>query len=226
MTNAAKFTFKNLQAVDGNAGGGHAQPPKKRVLTNDQILEIQETAFSDGARSGETAALLKIEKKMDQTLDQIAAQYSGLFTEVNEQMAVLRCQAAELALVIAKKFAPAVIGRFPEAEIENLFTSCVANLNAEPRIVIRVEESLLDALKEKIEFMARKAGYPGRVVIIGEPDARHSECRIEWVDGGVMHRSPDQLAVIDQLISAYVSGTSADECPSSPSGTGRELEAV
>ncbi len=216
MTNTAKFTFQNLDPHEHGGLTPSAAPLKKRVLTDAQISEIQEAAFQDGKRNGQETSLLRIEMQAEKFLEQISSDCTELFSKVDEHIELLRGQAAGLALIIAKKLAPALIASNPTAEIEELLASCVANLNAQPRIIIRVEESLLDALKEKIEFMAKKAGYPGRVVLIGETDVPGAACQIEWVDGGVTHRSAEQLAEIDRKIAQFTSCMSP-----APSVTGK-----
>lgn len=205
MTQGAKFNFQNL---DPQAGGGltsSSTPPKKRVFTDAQILELQEAAYSDGQRNGLELALSRIETRVEHSLEHILASCSELYLSLDSRIEMLRAEAAELALKLAKALVPALIASNPTAEIEALFASCVAHLHAEPRIVIRVEESLIGVLKERIESMARKAGYPGRIVLIGEADGNGAACQIEWVDGGVSHRSAAQLAIIDHKIAEFVS---------------------
>ncbi|MEQ1889146.1 MAG: FliH/SctL family protein [Alphaproteobacteria bacterium] len=205
MTKTAKFTFQNLDPHERGGFTPSATPPKKRSFTDAQISEIQEMAFQDGEKRGQEASLLHIEMQAGKFLEQISSNCSELFSKVDGHIELLRGQAAELALIIAKKLAPALIASNPTAEIEVLLASCAANLNAQPRIVIRVHESLLEALKEKIELMAKKAGYPGRVVLIGETEVDGAACQIEWVDGGVTHRSSEQLALIDKKIAEFAS---------------------
>ncbi len=209
MKNAAKLSLTNLETLVTGDGAGKPVPPKKRSLTEAQIQEIQAAAHAVGVIAGEEASLKKIEKQAADVLEQISAQYAELFNNVAQDIAQIREQSAELALFIANAMVPALIAQQPCAEIERLFQACIANLNAEPRIVIRVEEALLETLKEKIDQMARQAGYPGRVVMLGEPGALPAQCQIEWSDGGVTHRSPEQLRLIEQRIAEYVTGRSS-----------------
>ncbi len=204
MTQSAKFTFQNLASNDGRQFDANLTHPKKRSYTDAQIKEIQESAFAEGVMAGKDSALLSIEKQAEESLEKIFSQYSKLISSITDQIDLLHVQSAELALLIAKKLASALINEKPTAEIEKLFLSCVSHLNAEPRIVIRVDEALIDILKEKIERMALKSGYPGRVVIIGETGVNPAECQIEWADGGVTYRSSEQLADIDQMIAEYL----------------------
>lgn len=207
MPQSIKFTFNNLNESINGFGSSAVLAPKKRVLTEVQISEIQEKSFSEGVLAGEQAALMLIEKRVEENIAQIITQYSDLQTDVDEQISLMRCQFVNLALVIAKKLSSALIDKYPLEEIEKLFLSCVQNLNAEPRIVIRVNESLIDLLKERIEGVAKKAGYAGRIVILGEPETLSAACRIEWADGGVSCRSEEHLEQIDRMVSEYVSAT-------------------
>lgn len=203
MTQNNKFTFRNLDPLNGRSGDAVISSPRKRVYTETQIEEIQNAAFSEGVAAGEKATLLRIEKKTEENLELLQQHYASMISEVERGMQMLRAEAAELALLIAQKLSTALIEQQPLVEIEQLFNSCIAHLNAEPRIVIRVGDILVDPLKDKIEGLARKAGYPGRIVIIGEPDALAAQTQIEWPDGGVNYRSPEMIAHIDKLISDY-----------------------
>lgn len=207
MTEFAKYSYEHLDAVGAALA---PPPPRKRAYTDAQIENIREEAFNDGITAGEKSALSRIEMRCAETLTHISAQIPDLYTDVSEKITVLQKQSADLALLISKVLAPALIAREPLAEIEQLFVACVGHLRAEPRIVIRMEEGLVESLKDKLENVARQAGYTGRIVLLGEPDALPAQCQIEWADGGVTHRSPEQLAIIEKMISQYVTGANTD----------------
>lgn len=203
MKEITKFSFRSLDTQAGGIPDGLTLASKKRAYTDAQIEEIRDGAMADGMLAGEQAALQRIERRVEENLQIILANLSELHSEIEEKLRVLRAEAAELSLLVAKKLAASLIARQPLAEIEELFSACASSLNAEPRIVIRADESQAGILQEKIETLSRKAGYPGKIVIIGEPDMRDAQCQIEWSDGGVTYRSPDQLEYIDRLIREY-----------------------
>lgn len=207
MTEFAKYSYEHLDAVGAALA---PPPPRKRAYTDAQIEDIREEAFNDGITAGEKSALTRIEMRCAETLTHISTQIPDLYTDVSEKIILLQKQSADLALLISKVLAPALIAREPLVEIEQLFAACVSHLRAEPRIVIRMEEGLVESLKDKLENVARQAGYPGRIVLLGEPDSLPAQCQIEWADGGVTHRSPEQLAIIEKMISHYVTGANTD----------------
>lgn len=204
MTDALKFNFINLETRNAGLRDGGTVTVKKRVYTDEQITEIRAASYSEGLAAGEAAALSRIEQRMAVTLDQIKDQYEGLFTEAASHISLNLRQAAELSLEISNTLIPELISRQPAAEIEALFTECIAHLKTEPRIVIRIEEALADQLRNHIDHIAHQAGYPGKVILITDPDALPAQCQIEWSDGGVLHRSREQQALIEQKVRDFV----------------------
>lgn len=209
MAEALKFNFINLEAQNTGRKDGDSTRGKKRVYTDEQITEIQKACFSDGVAAGEAAALSGIEQRIAVTLDQIKDQYENLLAEATAHISSNLRQSAELALEISRVLIPELISRQPTAEIEKLFMECIAHLKAEPRIVIRIEESLIDRLREHIDHIAHQAGYPGKVILIAIPDALPAQCQIEWSDGGVTHRSREQQALIERKVMDYITNLSS-----------------
>lgn len=205
MSKFAKFTYEHLSSLREDDTAVKA-PPRKRAFTDAQIEEIRLEAFAEGTKKGENSALMRIEMRAVEILEHIAAQIPALYVHIAEQMDVVRHHSASVALEIATALVPALIAREPLAEIEQLFGACVEHLKAEPRIVIRVEDQLIETLKDKIDGIAHQAGYPGRIVLLGEPEFLPAQCQIEWSDGGVNHRSPEQQGVIKKILADYVAG--------------------
>ena len=54
----------------------------------------------------------------------------------------------------------------------------------------------------KIEDM--RAGFAGRLVVMGDPDIRLGDGRLEWVDGGLVRDSEALAAEIDKQITEYL----------------------
>ncbi len=88
-------------------------------------------------------------------------------------------------MAVARKLAPTLIEREPFAEISALASSCFRELVAAPHIVVRINDSLYAAAREKLEDITRAHGYEGRLVVLGEPSVGVGDCRIEWADGGI-----------------------------------------
>ena len=62
--------------------------------------------------------------------------------------------------------------------------------------MVRINTQLDEVARERIERLAAQSGFEGRLVILAEPEIATGDCRIEWVDGGVVldmrrHRGQD-----------------------------------
>ena len=214
QTSAHKIEKLNLRELQQLEKGVIPAPDPtflKRVYTAQQITEITSTAHAEGFKAGELAAINNAEMECIGTINEIVDQFESVLTQMDQQVAALRTQSAQLAVTFSKCLAPAMLEREPYAEIEALFNSCIASLITEPRIVIRVNDSLVEQLKHRIDAASQKAAYQGRIVILGDPDASPAYCRIEWADGGVVFDAPALLAEFEQRIANYldVSRTSA-----------------
>jgi flagellar assembly protein FliH len=76
--------------------------------------------------------------------------------------------------------------REPLGEIGALVSDCFSHLVSTPHLVVRINDSLYEAARERIERLAKQSGFAGRLVILAEPDIATGDCKIEWADGGVV----------------------------------------
>ena len=65
-------------------------------------------------------------------------------------------------------------------------SDCFSHLVATPHLVVRINDQLYEAARDKIERLAAQSGFEGRLVILAEPGIATGDCRIEWADGGVV----------------------------------------
>ena len=70
--------------------------------------------------------------------------------------------------------------------------------------MVRINASLYEAAREKIERQALQSGFQGRLVILAEPEIATGDCRIEWADGGVVLERTAIEAKINELVGRYM----------------------
>ena len=96
----------------------------------------------------------------------------------------------------------ALIAAEPLGEITGLVSECFSHLVSTPHLVVRINESLYEIARERIERLAKQSGFEGRLVILAEPDIETGDCRIEWADGGVVLERAAIDAKINELVGA------------------------
>ncbi len=202
--------FKFDRVFDASDGGdlGHAADFRLRY-SNADLASAAEQSFEKGCENGRFEAQQQIEGKLADALTSIAR---GLGQIEGRQIAAqerIRGDAVNLAHEIAATLAPALMRREPLAEITELISDCLSRMPMEPRIVVRLDETLVDLLRERIDGIATQSGFSGTVVLLGEPSLIGSDCRVEWADGGTERDFQTLRQTVQMLIDAYASATSA-----------------
>ena len=178
MAQPVKFKFDTVFAsVAGKSGWSE-------TFSNHDLEAAREEGWRAGVQEGAAREQETIEHQKAAALDTIGEHLSGI---AQSQAAVLEHtikHATELALAIARKIAPEAIRRQPTGEIEAMIREFLPELAAEPRVVIRVADAVLDEITDRIDGLAKGCGFDGNVVLLAEPSLGAGDCRIEWADGG------------------------------------------
>jgi flagellar assembly protein FliH len=162
------------------------------------------TADAAGFRKGHAAAKTEAEQRTAVALERIAAALAELNRSLAAVETRLENEAVEVAVAVAKKLAPELVAREPFAEIAALAADCFRHLVAAPHVVVRVNDQLHGAAREKLEQTTRAGGFDGRLVVMAEPDIALGDCRIEWADGGIKRDSAAIEAAITAAVASYV----------------------
>jgi flagellar assembly protein FliH len=103
-----------------------------------------------------------------------------------------------------------LISAQPLGEITVLVSECFSHLVSTPHLVVRINDSLYEAARERIERLAKQSGFEGRLVILAEPEIETGDCRIEWADGGVVLERAAIEAKINELVGRYIASRDED----------------
>jgi flagellar assembly protein FliH len=220
MTSTAKYLFDRSFAPEDIAAEEKARVKQACAPTysEEELEAAREQARSEGHQAGLAQARTEIEQIVANTLTSVDGSIASLIGRYEQDFADVRRDAAEMAVAVARKLAPALIARQPAAEVEALVTECLADLRDEPRVVVRASELVVDALKPRIENIAAGNAFPGRVILLPDDNLQGADCRVEWADGGVEREIEALDRRIDEAVSRFVrSGTvrSADEAAAS-----------
>ena len=197
MGSPAKFMFDN--DFGPGAEGGKAVPIAEHAA---QIAEAEAVGY----RNGFVAATAEAEQRAAMALERISTTLDELARGLSAIEARLETEAIEVALAVARKLAPELIAREPFAEIAALTNDCFRHLIAAPHVVVRVNDKMHAAAREKLEEIKRTAGFDGRLVVLAEPDIAPGDCRIEWADGGMKRDRAAVEAAIEEAVARYVAG--------------------
>ena len=200
MAAPAKFLFD----VDF-AAGSQREPTVTLAEHATKLADAEDSARQHGYAEGKRDAEVEVGRRIASTLERIATGIEAAGGALKAIEARLECEAVEVAVAVARKLAPSLIEREPFAEIYALASGCFRELVAAPHIVVRVNEGLYAAAREKIDDIARAHAFAGRLVMLGEPNIAAGDCRIEWADGGVHRDTGAADRVIGEAVARYIS---------------------
>jgi flagellar assembly protein FliH len=194
-----KFLF------DTDFGPVKEAPPK--VATEDieaAVAAAEQRGYRHGLTAAEAQARTEAERRTAIAYERIGSVLGGIAGEMKAIEGRLEAEAVEVAVAVAGKLAPALVAREPLADIAALATECFNAFLAAPHLVVRVNNELYAATRERLEEIARGRGFEGRLVVLGEAEIAPGDCRIEWADGGVIRNQATVASAIDDLVGRYI----------------------
>lgn len=196
----AKFLFDLDFAVPDAA--------KERAATTaevaQQIADAETRGYREGFEAAQREARVESDRRAALALEEIGIAIKGIaggFSGIEDRM---ETEAVDVALAVARKLCSELMISEPLTEVMALVQDCFRHLTSTPHIVVRINNELYDAARERIEQLAKRSGFEGRLVILADPDIAGGDCKIEWADGGVTLDRASIEAKIDELVGRYL----------------------
>jgi flagellar assembly protein FliH len=200
MAAPAKFLFD----MDFSAPDKSRERPATPSEIAQKIAAAEARAYRDGYETGQREAKAESDRRAALALEEIGiavkcieARFSGIETR-------METEAVDVAVAVARKLCSELISREPLGEITELVSNCFSHLVCTPHLVVRVNDSLYETARERIERLAKQSGFEGRLVILAEPEIEGGDCKIEWADGGVVLERAAIEAKINELVGRYI----------------------
>ena len=158
------------------------EQPRYSQQSFDQAIEAAEAR---GRGNGIEQAREFTEQKI---VDQLAQLNNHMQLFLQEQQArdtAAQELAVEVALGLVRKLVPELLSQPALEGITNFLRQVLADHYEENKLIIRVHESMLDALHQKIQNLPELIRVQDKYALIGDPHLALSDCRIEWPSGGI-----------------------------------------
>jgi flagellar assembly protein FliH len=200
MAAPAKFLFD----VDFSAPDKSRERPATPAEIAQKIAAAEARAYRDGYDAGQREAKAESDRRTALALEEIGVGIRGIAARYAGIESRMETEAVDVAVAVARKLCSELIAAEPLGEITGLVSDCFSHLVSTPHLVVRINDSLYEAARERIERLAKQSGFEGRLVILAEPDIETGDCRIEWADGGVVLERVAIEAKINELVGRYI----------------------
>jgi flagellar assembly protein FliH len=200
MAAPAKFLFD----VDFAAPDKGREKPATPAEIAQRIADAEARAYRAGYDAAQHEARVESDRRAALALEEIGLTLTGIATRFSGIETRMETEAVDVAVAVARKLCTELIAREPLGEITALVADCFSHLVSTPHLVVRINDTLYEAAREKIERLAKQSGFEGRLVILAEPGIATGDCRIEWADGGVVLDRAAIEAKISELVGRYM----------------------
>jgi flagellar assembly protein FliH len=197
----AKFLF-DMDFSAPEKGRERAATPSEIA---EQIASAEARAYRDGFDAAMREAKAESDRRAALALEEIGIALRGIATRFSGIETRMETEAVDVAVAVARKLCSELLAGEPLAEVMALVRDCFSHLVSTPHLVVRINDSLYDAARERIERLVKQSGFEGRLVILAEPEIDSGDCRIEWADGGVVLERTAIEAKINELVGRYMS---------------------
>ncbi|MES2033328.1 MAG: flagellar assembly protein FliH [Pseudomonadota bacterium] len=172
-----RFAFDTV--FDDAGDVAYSPPARRRHYTAEEVEEARAAGYAEGERS----ALVQTEMAAADALADIARAARLGLAAVQGVAHEHRVGAAELALVAARRIADAALARFPEAPVAAALEALAREIEAEPKLMVRVAPELVERIQETLAHTAEAIGFPGQILVRAEPNAPPAAFVLDWGDG-------------------------------------------
>jgi flagellar assembly protein FliH len=204
MAAPAKFLFD----MDFGAPDKAREKPATAAEIAQKVASAEARAYRDGYEAAQREAKAESDRRTALALEEIGITIKGIATRFSGIEMRMETEAVDVAVAVARKLCNELMSGEPLAEITALVSDCFSHLVSTPHLVVRINDSLYEAAREKIERQAAQSGFEGRLVILAEPEIATGDCRIEWADGGVVLERAAIEAKINELVGRYMASRS------------------
>lgn len=227
MAETEKFLFSSRFDQEDEPRSERAKRAKKQAEAEaEQEREaLRATAFAEGQQAGRKEAEQSLAQATATTLAAVQANLEHLHAQREAICQDMRLGAVRVALALVRKVFPEMARRNALGEIEALIERTLSDLLDEPRVVIRIHDETLDAMRQHIEAIAKRCGYDGDVVLLADSDVGRWDCRVEWADGGLERDTERLWQKVEEASTRLFAAQAENQDPDATAGVETETNA-
>jgi flagellar assembly protein FliH len=182
-------------------------PPPEPSFSQAELDSAHQRGLAEGRQAGEAQTWARIERQLADASERLCHALKDMQADQARAVAAIERQAAELSITALRKLFPVLLRGAEAAELEAMFTEAFEQALDEPRLVVRAAPKLIDDLRPHLQAIAERAGFEGKLSLIGDARLVETDCRVEWSEGGV-ERDPARglraiIAAIEHGIAAF-----------------------
>lgn len=184
----------------------HHEHPAQ-VFSEEEVRSIREENLQSGLRQGRMEALQEIEQSIAALSSNIVDKVDELLTAELQREKMMYEIAVKTTIGAIKKIWPQILNHLGMELVETTIRQSLDMNAEEARIVIRVHDTMLDAIVKRLPQLQEQEAFAGKVIVIADQNVISGDCKIEWADGGLdrLNRTLSQQvdAALDRILTSF-----------------------
>jgi len=218
MAASRPFLFDNRD-FDQIAEAANVAPEERPQFSQREMDGATHGAQQRGFEEGLAKATQSYESQVARLLETALTQIDGLYAAEIMRIASAQALAIEIAGGLVRKIMPELANYSSLEGISALVKQVMMDRFEEPRLIIRVHDSVLDNLNTRLQSLAEQSGFRGQYALMADTMLAPTDCRIEWSNGGVERSAArlwDNMQISLAQIQAAILMDNSSEAPSQP----------
>ena len=178
------FQFATEFTPDGDVIGG----PKRKYVLREEADQIALNARAEGEAKAKATGIA--------SMDRIVGHLEPVSTQLVQLAEVLRREAAELALVAARKIAGDALDKVGTEAAANAIAEAIKLLKDNPVVTVSLPPHSIPEVEQRMEQL-RRQGRTMNIAFVADPNAKPGDWRVEWGEGSLKTSRE-----IDEVVSA------------------------
>lgn len=185
----SRFNFE----VEFTPSGDVLKGPDRKFFSREEADQIAAKARSEGEKRAEAKGFAAVDK--------VAAQLSPVQAQLAAAATTLRQEAAELAMIAARKIAGAALDKNGEEAAAAAIANAVRQLKGNPVVIISIAPDSLPQIERRLEQL-RRHGIGATLQFVGDPNAKTGDWHVSWGEGATGFSRDAVAAAIDTALKA------------------------
>jgi flagellar assembly protein FliH len=209
MTQPTRQLFGFDTVFDDAGAVAYQAPQRKKSWTPEEVEQIRQAAFAEGERS----AIAQAEAAAADALADIARAARSAMSALAAVAHDHRTGSAELAMAAARRIADAALTRFPDAPVSAALEALAREVEAQPRLTVRVAAGLEERVQAALDQTAIAIGFQGQITARPDATLPLAAFVLDWGDGKAAF---DPLAAAERVAAALDAALAAEGLHAEP----------
>ena len=174
------------------------------TFSEEELEAAKQEAYESGVQDGTQKSSETIEREtlnIIRIISQSITEMFGIQEQANNRMV---SDGVGIASAMVRKLFPELNEQNAISEIDRLIETTLLRLIEEPRVVIRINPALTEAIDSRIDGLKAGSGYEGRIILKEDESISQGDCRIEWGDGSAERNATMLWQEIDDIVSRHI----------------------